>query len=81
MATTLEHLEEARNAAAQRLRAALTNPDQPGYLPNGMAAPNLVDHQGFVKTLLDTLQALEEQIAEELVRQDGAYEVTSEMSA
>ena len=57
----------------------MTNPEWPGYLPNGMAAPNLIDHQGYVKTLLETLEVLDEQIAEELVNQDGAYEVTSEM--
>jgi hypothetical protein len=77
--TTLEHLQEARDAAAQRLRAAMTNPAQPGYLPNGMAAPNLIDHQGFVRTLLDVIKELDEQIDAEIAAE--AFEVTSEMVA
>jgi hypothetical protein len=79
MPTTLEHLQEAKDAAAQKLRAAMSNPAFAGYNPNAMAAPNLIDHQGYVKTLLETIKALDEAIAEEIVLQDGAFEVTSEM--
>lgn len=79
-ATTLEHLIEARNATAQRLRAATTNPDQPGFLPNANAA-NTIDHQGFVRTLLETLRTLDMEIKEEQKNVDGPFEVTSEMWA
>jgi hypothetical protein len=74
MATDIENLIALRAATIAELRAIGDSAETAGGLPN---APGSVDHTGYERKLWDRLESLNKQIA----AADGAYEVTSEMSA
>lgn len=74
MATDIANLEALRTATIAELRAIGDSTATAGGLPNG---PGSVDHTGYERKLWARLESLNRQIA----LADGAYEVTSEMSA
>lgn len=72
MATTLENLIAARDAAVLRLRSAMETATEAGYKPN-TNSPNSVDHVGHTDRLMRLIESLDRQIDSETSRSDPLW--------
>ena len=79
MATRAENIETRLDAIA--LELAEMGPTKAGGLPDASGMPVGVGHVAYRMSLIAEMRELNEELKEIIRQQDGAFEVTSEMTA